>query len=92
MAHYHGHDGDSGGFFAANMMLLMIAFLVGIALIVGLVVWQPWDADAGDDGDGGGVDIDVDGGSNSGGDSSGDSGSDSGSESGSGSDSGSGGE
>jgi hypothetical protein len=89
MTHYHGHDGEGEGFFAANMMLLMIAFLVGIALLIGLVVWQPWDADAGDDGDGGGVDVDINGGTggddSSGGTDSG-SGSDSGGDSGSGTD------
>lgn len=78
--HYSHHDPDRG-FFAANMMLWMGAFLVA-SVVIGLllIAASPWDNDGGGttgEGEGGGLDVDINGGGGTGaGEGSGDGGGD----------------
>lgn len=58
--HQHSDGGES--WFAANMMMVMMFFVLAIALIGALVYFQPWAGSDDNDGDGGGIDVDINGG------------------------------
>lgn len=61
MVHHHRDSIEREGFFAANMMFVILAIVLMLILFVALITWQPWSRA------GGGTEQDGSGGSGGGG-------------------------
>ena len=59
----HDHSGGGESWFAANMMMVMMFFVLAILVIGALVYFQPWAGSDEGEGGGGGIDVDINGGS-----------------------------